>query len=99
MTAQPEHSGASQFSPPMRTLAELREALSTWGFPGDRQEFEKELDAIDLDDLTRVRELTQAYRHRILMRYDPGAMAALARPTGDVDAELRRRLAEAGVAQ
>ncbi|MFE4574600.1 hypothetical protein [Streptomyces chartreusis] len=99
MTAQPEHPGASQFSPPMRTLAELREALSTWGFPGDRQEFEKELDAIDLDDLTRVREITQAYRHRILVRYDPGAMAALARPTGDVDAELRRRLAEAGVAR
>ncbi|MET8945432.1 hypothetical protein ACH4ZX_39200 [Streptomyces sp. NPDC020490] len=95
MTAQPEHPAASQFSPPMRTLAELREALSTWGFPGDRQAFEKELDAIDLDDLTRVREITQAYRHRILMRYDSGAMAALARPADDVEAELRRKLAEA----
>ncbi|MEU3279216.1 hypothetical protein [Streptomyces antibioticus] len=99
MTAQPEHPGASQFSPPMRTLAELREALSTWGFPGDRQEFEQELDAIELDDLTKVREITQAYRHRILMRYDPLAMAALARPTGDVEAEIRRRLAEAGAAR
>lgn len=97
MTAQPEHPGVSRFSPPMRTLAELREALSTWGFPGDRQEFEKELDAIDLDDLTKVREITQAYRHRVLMRYSPEAMAALARPTGDVEAELRRKLAEAGV--
>ncbi|MGW7824428.1 hypothetical protein ACWGLF_41540 [Streptomyces puniciscabiei] len=67
MTAQPEHPGVSQFSPPMRTLAELREALSTWGFPGDRQKFEKELDAIELDDLTAVREIAQAYRHRVLM--------------------------------
>ncbi|PWI06467.1 hypothetical protein DIZ27_33095 [Streptomyces sp. NWU339] len=95
MTAQPEHSDIGQFAPPMRTLAELREALSTWGFPGDRQKFEAELDAIELDDLTRVREITQAYRHRILMRYNPGAMAALARSTGDVEAELRRKLAEA----
>jgi hypothetical protein len=95
VTAQPEHPGADQFTPPMRTLAELREALSTWGFPGDRQKFEAELDAIELDDLTRVREITQAYRHRILMRYSPGAMAALARPTRDVEAELRRKLTEA----
>ncbi|MER6689255.1 hypothetical protein ABT329_08815 [Streptomyces minutiscleroticus] len=79
----------------MRTLAELREALSTWGFPGDRQQFEAELDAIELDDLTRVREITQAYRHRVLIRYSPGGMAALARPTQDVEAELRRKLAEA----
>ncbi|MFF3934219.1 hypothetical protein [Streptomyces hirsutus] len=95
MTAQPEHPDINQFTPPMRTLAELREALSTWGFPGDRQKFEAELDAIELDDLTRVRATTQAYRHRILMRYNPGAMAALARSTGDVEAELRRKLAEA----
>ncbi|MFJ5645820.1 hypothetical protein [Streptomyces sp. NPDC093223] len=94
MTAQPEQPGASsQFSPPMRTLAELREALSTWGFPGDRDAFERELDATELDDLTKVREVTQAYRHRILMRYSLGAMAALARPTNDVEAELRRNLA------
>ncbi|MGW2463910.1 hypothetical protein ACWC2M_33725 [Streptomyces sp. NPDC001761] len=95
MTAQPEHPGVSQFSPPMRTLAELREALSTWGFPGDRQAFEKELDAIELDDLTAVREIAQAYRHRVFMRYDSDAMAALARPADDVEAELRRKLAEA----
>lgn len=95
MTAQPEHPGTSQFAPPMRTLAELREALSTWGFPGDRQEFEAELDAIELDDLTRVREITQAYRHRILLRYSAGAMTALTRSTEDVEAELRRRMAEA----
>ncbi|MFF9899136.1 hypothetical protein [Streptomyces longispororuber] len=80
----------------MRTLAELREALDTWGFPGDRQAFEEEFDAADLDDLTTMRELTQAYRHRVLLRYDSQAMAALARSTDDVTAELRRKLAEAG---
>lgn len=92
MTAQPEHPGG-QFRPPMRTLKELREALSTWGFPEDRKDFEEELDAIDLDDLTRVREIAQAYRHRILLRYSAEGMAALARTTGDVEAELRQKLA------
>jgi hypothetical protein len=79
----------------MRTLAELREALGTWGFPGDLKKFEEELADTDLDDLTRVREITQAYRHRVLVRYDPQAMAALARTTDDVESEMRRKLAEA----
>lgn len=95
MTAQPEYPGASQFRPPMRTLRELREALSTWGFPGDREKFEEELDGIDLDDLTRVREVAQAYRHRIALKYSTEGMAALARATGDIEDELRRKLAEA----
>ncbi|MEU2560971.1 hypothetical protein ABZ626_16800 [Streptomyces longispororuber] len=94
MTAQPDHR-VRQGVPPMRTLAELREALATWGFPGDRQAFEEEFDAADLDDLTTMRELTQAYRHRDLLRYDSQAMAALARSTDDVTAELRRKLTEA----
>ncbi|MFJ9482269.1 hypothetical protein ACIRRI_46055 [Streptomyces mirabilis] len=97
MTAQPDHQADRPgFNPPMGTLGQLREALSAWGFPGDRQRFEEELDATDLDDLTTVRELTQAYRHRVLLRYDPLGMAALARPTADVEAELRRKLEEAG---
>ncbi|WP_018569657.1 hypothetical protein [Streptomyces sp. PsTaAH-124] len=97
MTAQPDHQADRPgFTPPMGTLAELREALSTWGFPGDRQRFEEELDAADLDDLTKVRELTQAYRHRVLLRYDPQGMAALARSTDDVEDELRQKLTEAG---
>lgn len=97
MTAQPDHQAARPgINVPMGTLAELREALSTWGFPGDRQRFEEELDAADLDDLTKVREITQAYRHRVLLRYDPQGMAELARPTSDVEDELRRKLAEAG---
>ncbi|MDG5807911.1 hypothetical protein P9869_35745 [Streptomyces ossamyceticus] len=93
MTAQPEHPGVSQFQPPMRTLAELRETLSTWGFPGDRERFEEELNAIDLDDLSAVRQVAQAYRHRVLLRYSTDGMAALARPSADVEAELRRKLA------
>ncbi|MFE2749593.1 hypothetical protein ACFXKX_35635 [Streptomyces scopuliridis] len=97
MTAQPDHHEARPgfTPPPMGTFAELREALGNWGFPGDRQQFEEELDATDLDDLTKVREITQAYRHRVLLRYDAHAMAALARSTEDITAELRRKMAEA----
>ncbi|MFE0062588.1 hypothetical protein [Streptomyces sp. NPDC059003] len=89
MTAQPDH---HRFTPPMLTLAELRSALGTWGFPGDLAAFESELAEADLDDLTQVREITQAYRHRVLIRYDPKAMAALARTTADVEDELQRKL-------
>lgn len=60
----------------MRTLAELRDALRIWKIPGDLQVFERVLADAALDDLTRVREITQAYRHRILLRCDPQAMAA-----------------------
>ncbi|MDG4859879.1 hypothetical protein P8605_17260 [Streptomyces sp. T-3] len=80
----------------MDTSAELREALSMWGFPGDRQELQKELASAGLDDRTAVRRITQGYRHRVLMRYNPGALAALAGPTDDVEAEFRRKMAEVG---
>nr|WP_202513319.1 MULTISPECIES: hypothetical protein [unclassified Streptomyces] len=78
----------------MGTLAELRAALGVWGFPGDLQQFEGELDALDLDDLTRVREVIQAYRHRVMLRCDPHAMAALTRSTADVSFELGRKMSE-----
>jgi hypothetical protein len=97
VTAQPDHQADQPgFTPPMRTLAELRAALGVWGFPGDLQQFEEELNALDLDDLTRVRELTQAYRHRVMLRCDPQAMAALMRSTQDVAFELGQKMAEAG---
>ncbi|MFI1869690.1 hypothetical protein [Streptomyces jumonjinensis] len=97
MSAQPDHIPSRSTAPPMRTLAQLRAALADWGWPGDLRYFEAELNAVELDDLTRVREITQAYRHRVIMRYDEGAMTALARTTEDVEDELRRKLAEAGV--
>lgn len=95
MTAQPDYTGQAGPVPPMRTLAELREALTAHGFPGDRQQFDTELGAVDLDDLTRVREITQAYRHRVLLRRDVDAAAAISRTTDDVAAELRRKLHQA----
>ncbi|GHH25869.1 hypothetical protein [Streptomyces rubradiris] len=93
MTAQPDHQ-ADRPVPPMRTLAELRAALSVWAFPGDRQEFEEELDGLALDDLTGVRNLIQAYRHRVMLRCDPQGMAALMRGTEDVAFELSQKMAE-----
>ncbi|MFC9398680.1 hypothetical protein ACFTWS_36885 [Streptomyces sp. NPDC057027] len=72
----------------MRTFAELREVLTAHGFPGDQQRFDAELDAVDLDDLTRVRDITRAYRHHVLLRLDVNAATASARPTEDVAAEL-----------
>lgn len=95
MTAQPHYQSAPDPVPPMRTLAELREALTTHGLPSDRIRFDAELGAVDLDDLTRVREIVQAYRHRVLMRRNVGATAAIARSNDDVAAELRRKM-EAG---
>ncbi|MEU6647806.1 hypothetical protein C0Q58_30755 [Streptomyces albidoflavus] len=92
MTAQPEEHHAV---PPMRTLAELRNALAIWGFPGDLQEFEAELAAANLDDLARVREITQAYRHRVLLRCDPQAMTALMQSTAEVAFELGQKMADA----
>lgn len=93
MTVQPEYHNVA---PPMRTLAELRAALKAWGFPDDAANFERELADADLDDLTQVREITQAYRHRVLLRFDPQGMAALIRSTEDVAGELRRKMNEAG---
>ncbi|MFB7747426.1 hypothetical protein ACFXPM_34170 [Streptomyces sp. NPDC059095] len=95
MTAQPDHHAHRPTAAPrMGTLSELRSALATWGFPGDAEQFEAELGAIELDDLTRVREIVQAYRHRVVLRFDIEGSAALARSTADVTAELRRKMAE-----
>ncbi|MBV6700251.1 hypothetical protein KV557_24630 [Kitasatospora aureofaciens] len=95
MTAQPIHS-SEPFIPPMKTFGELREALAIWGLPGDLERFNAELDDVDLDDITKVREITQAYRHRVILRQTPEAMAALTVPTDDFEAQLRRKLEEVG---
>ncbi|WP_329624732.1 hypothetical protein OG357_33860 [Streptomyces sp. NBC_01255] len=60
----------------------------------DPTRFEAELATVDLDDLTRVRELVQAYRHRVLLRRDEAA--AIARTNEDVGAKLRRKLGGVG---
>ncbi|WP_172386925.1 hypothetical protein [Streptomyces sp. MNP-20] len=80
----------------MRTPAELREALSARGFPGDRQASEEEPGAADLDDLAQVREITQAYRHPSCSATTPRPWPRSPAPTDDVTAEPRRKLAEAG---
>ncbi|GHA23183.1 hypothetical protein GCM10010329_53240 [Streptomyces spiroverticillatus] len=97
MSARParRRPGPHAGGPPMGTLHELRAALRTHG-AADLERFEAELDDADLDDLAQVRELIQAYRHRVLLRLDPDGAAALARPNDDVAAELRRKLGEAG---
>lgn len=71
-----------------------RVSSAIWGFPGDLSQFEEEFNALDLDDLIRVREITQAYRHRVMLRCDPQAMAALMRSTQDVAFELGQKMAE-----
>ncbi|WP_424217748.1 hypothetical protein ACN20G_36935 (plasmid) [Streptomyces sp. BI20] len=96
MTAQP--TPEPHPIPPMRTLAELRAAVSRYGFDGDSNALERELGAVVLDDLGAVRAIAQAYRHRVLLHLNPAAMAEVMRPTDDVAAELRRRIAEAGAA-
>ncbi len=93
MSAQPDHHDGDVV-PPMGTLAELRAALRVWGIPGDAEEFERELADASLDDLTRVREITQAYRHRVMLRCDAQAMAALMQSTAQVSYDLGQKMAE-----
>ncbi|WP_432161259.1 hypothetical protein [Streptomyces sp. NRRL F-5630] len=96
MTAQANRYSHTDDAPPMRTLAELRTALRRDGYPGDLARFDEELAATDLDDLTHVREITQAYRHRVLLHRDAAAAAAISRTDHDIEAELRRKMSKAG---
>ncbi|MEU2769331.1 hypothetical protein ABZ628_21610 [Streptomyces diastaticus] len=80
----------------MSTLAELRFALGIWGFPGDLHDFEEELADADLDGQPCGRAIAQAYRHRVMLRCDPQAMAALMRTTDDVAHELGQRMRRRG---
>ncbi|MFJ4418760.1 hypothetical protein [Streptomyces sp. NPDC088925] len=91
MSAQPDHHHGDVV-PPMGTLAELRAALRVWGIPGDAQDFEQELADASLDDLTRVREITQAYRHRVMLRCDAQAMAALMQSTEQISYDLGQKM-------
>ncbi|MFG2692479.1 hypothetical protein [Kitasatospora sp. NPDC048407] len=84
MTTQPDHQDAALARP--ATLHELRTALSRYGLPGDREQFEQmlaaALDASPIGDLAAVTEVIAAYRHRLALRTSPEAMAALTAPIG-----------------
>ncbi|EGJ72709.1 hypothetical protein STTU_p0096 (plasmid) [Streptomyces sp. Tu6071] len=95
MTAPHEHYQPTDDAPPMRTFADLRAALRRHGYPSDLDQFDRELAATDLDDLTHVREITQAYRHRVLLHRDADAATAISRSSQDIEAELRRKMSEA----
>lgn len=81
MSAQPEHGWTGMPLPEIRTVDDLRSALSRYGFPGDRERFEEELAAAigasPTNDLTGAAAVVRAYRHRVLIRNSPDIMAAL----------------------
>ncbi|MFD7641636.1 hypothetical protein ACFV4P_13375 [Kitasatospora sp. NPDC059795] len=99
VTTQPDHQNPAPARP--ATLHELRTALSRYGLPGDRENFERDLaaalDASPIGDLAAVTEVAATYRHRLTLRTSPQAMDALAAPiggqhwtpAGDVFARLR----------
>ncbi|GGY94471.1 hypothetical protein [Streptomyces poonensis] len=84
MSAQPEKDdngwGAMPL-PEIRTVEDLRTALSRYGFPGDRERFEDELaaaiGAAPLNDFEGAAAVVRAYRHRVLIRNSPEIMTAL----------------------
>jgi hypothetical protein len=84
VTTQPDHQDAA--APRPATLHELRTALSRYGLPGDREQFEQALaaalDASPIGDLAAVAEVIATYRHRLVLRTDGQAMASLAAPIG-----------------
>ena len=86
MSAQPEHGWGAMPLPEIRTVDDLRSALSRYGFPGDRERFEEELataiGAAPTNDFEGAAAVVRAYRHRILIRNSPEVMAALEAASG-----------------
>ncbi|MFD6620053.1 hypothetical protein ACFWFB_32950, partial [Streptomyces albidoflavus] len=86
MNAQSHGPRGAMPVPEIRTIGDLRLALSRYGFPGDRERFETELaqaiSASPTNNLEAVAVVVRAYRHRVLIRNSPEAMTALeaARP-------------------
>ncbi|MFD2689116.1 hypothetical protein ACFS5L_30430 [Streptomyces phyllanthi] len=81
MSAQRECGWGAMPLPEIRTVDDLRSALSRYGFPGDRERFEDELAAAigasPTDDFERPAAVVRAYRHRVRIRNSPEIMAAL----------------------
>ncbi|MFD4020618.1 hypothetical protein [Streptomyces sindenensis] len=63
-----------------RTVTQLRAAL-TAASAADREGFEAELGALDLDDPDAYAALVRAWRHRLVMRTRPEILAAVATST------------------
>ncbi|MEU3605686.1 hypothetical protein AB0E83_09565 [Streptomyces sp. NPDC035033] len=55
-------------APAMRTLAELRHALTVHGAAGDRDRFDAELDTVALDDPDQLTGIVRTYRRRVIRR-------------------------------
>ncbi|MEU2250610.1 hypothetical protein [Streptomyces sp. NPDC019224] len=51
--------------PAMRTLHELRHALSLYGAAEDRARFDADISAVDLDDLDQLSDIVRTYRQRV----------------------------------
>ncbi|MFI1566400.1 hypothetical protein ACH4ZX_25655 [Streptomyces sp. NPDC020490] len=81
MSAQPEHGWGAMPLPEIRTVDDLRSALSRYGFPGDRERFEEELaaaiGAASANDFAGAAAVVRSYRHRVLIRNSPEIMTAL----------------------
>ncbi|MFF3330475.1 hypothetical protein ACFYWX_13090 [Streptomyces sp. NPDC002888] len=81
MSAQPEHGWGAMPLPEIRTVNDLRGALSRYGFPGDLERFEEELataiGASSVNDFEVASAVVRAYRHRVLIRNSPEIMTAL----------------------
>ncbi|WP_439948273.1 hypothetical protein [Streptomyces sp. BBFR109] len=90
MTAHPAESGSLPL-PPMRTVGELRAALTMgYGFPGDADDFEaelaREINHADPADLSGVVRLVEEFRGRIIARQDPAFDSATATAVADLRA-------------
>ncbi|MGW7367332.1 DUF6247 family protein [Streptomyces sp. NPDC054841] len=92
MSTQPDRHAPPGALPSLHTIGDVRAALRQGrGFPGDRENFEKDLDhALNIStetDLRAVAEVIRDYRGRILLHSDPDFEAALAEGV-----DLSRRL-------
>ncbi|UUU33171.1 hypothetical protein JIX56_26700 [Streptomyces sp. CA-210063] len=81
MSAPQEHDWVAMPLPEIRTVDDLRSALSRYGFPGDRERFEEELAAAigasPTDDFEGATAVVRAYRHRVRIRNSAEIMTAL----------------------
>ncbi|MET8983016.1 hypothetical protein ABZX85_46330 [Streptomyces sp. NPDC004539] len=77
--------------PPLRTIGELRAALTMgYGFPGDADDFEaelaREINHSDPADLTGIVRLVEEFRGRIAARQDPAFDAAVGAAISEIQA-------------